>query len=97
MYLKKTTAKLADGTKVKYLHLAQNYWDSEAQCSKTNIIYSFGREDKLDKEKLKGYSDELLIEARICPICLKEDDKVTKLEKGGGCVDCPECGFSVCG
>lgn len=59
MYLKKTTAKLADGTKVKYLHLAQNYWDSEAQCSKTNIIYSFGREDKLDKEKLKGLVDSI--------------------------------------
>jgi len=53
MYLKKTTAKLADGTKVEYLHLAQNYWDSEAQTSKTKIIYSFGREDKLDIEILE--------------------------------------------
>ena len=53
MYIKKTTATLADGTKAKYLHLAQNYWDSEAQTSKTKIIHSFGREDKLDKEVLE--------------------------------------------
>ena len=53
MYLKKTTATLADGTKAKYLHLAHNYWDTEAQISKPKIIYSFGREDKLDKKVLK--------------------------------------------
>ena len=59
MYLRETISTLSDGTKVKYVQLAQNYWDSEAQCSKTNIIYSFGREDKLDKEKLKGLVDNI--------------------------------------
>lgn len=59
MYLRETTSTLADGTKVKYVQLAQNYWDSEAQCSKTNIIYSFGREDKLDKKALKRLVDSI--------------------------------------
>jgi len=50
MYLRQTTSKLADGTKVKYLQLCHNYWDKKAQYSKTKFIYSFGKEDKIDKE-----------------------------------------------
>lgn len=50
----------------------------------------------MNKEKLKSFSDEELINSRICPICLKEDDKIVKLTPGGSCFDCPECGFSVC-
>lgn len=53
MYLRQTTSKLADGTKVKYLQLCHNYWDKKAQHSKTKVIYSFGREEQVDKESLQ--------------------------------------------
>jgi hypothetical protein len=42
-----------DGSKVTYIQLAHDVWDSEAKCSKTEVIYSFGREDKLDMDSLK--------------------------------------------
>ena len=53
MYLRRTTSKLSDGTKANYLQLCENYRDKETGQSKTKVIYSFGREDKLDREKLK--------------------------------------------
>jgi hypothetical protein len=42
-----------DGSKVTYIQPAHDVWDSEAKCSKTEVIYSFGREDKLDMDSLK--------------------------------------------
>lgn len=51
MYLRKTSATTKEG-KVTYLQLAHNYWDSEAGYSKTKVIYSFGREEEVDREAL---------------------------------------------
>lgn len=59
MYLRKTTNKLADGTKVSYLQLCHNYWDKDAGYSKTKVIYSFGREDQLDREVLQRLVDSI--------------------------------------
>lgn len=59
MYLRQTSSKLADGTKVKYLQLCHNYWDKDAGYSKTKVIYSFGREDKVDKESLQRLVDSI--------------------------------------
>ena len=53
MYIRETTGTLADGSKVKYVQLCHNCWDSEAGYSKTRVIYSFGRKDKLDREVLE--------------------------------------------
>ncbi len=36
-----------------YLQLAHNYWDSEAGYSKPKVIYSFGREEEVDREALE--------------------------------------------
>ena len=80
MHLKKTTAKLADGTKAKYLHLAQSYWDPEDKTPKANIVHSFGREDKLDTEVLKRLVDSInrYLHSR------EEDYDLKKLAEKGG-------------
>lgn len=59
MYLRKTTNQLADGTKVSYLQLCHNYWDKDAGYSKTKVIYSFGREDQLDRQVLQRLVDSI--------------------------------------
>lgn len=52
MYLRKTSATTKEG-RVTYLQLAHNYWDSEAGYSKPKVIYSFGREEEVDREALE--------------------------------------------
>ncbi|MCK8824837.1 hypothetical protein MWH30_07180 [Fuchsiella alkaliacetigena] len=59
MYIRRTSRKNKDGTKITYLQLAHNEWDSEKGYSKTNIIYSFGREDQLDREALERLVDSI--------------------------------------
>jgi len=48
---------------VRYLQLAHNEWDGAAGVSRTKVIYSFGREDELDRagiERLIGSLTRLL-------------------------------------
>jgi hypothetical protein len=49
VYVKTTTRRTANGTGVRYLHLAHNEWDPAAGRSVPKILYSFGREDHLDR------------------------------------------------
>jgi Transposase DDE domain len=49
VYVKTTTRRTADGAGVRYLHLAHNEWDATAGRSVPKILYSFGREDRLDR------------------------------------------------
>jgi hypothetical protein len=44
---------------VRYLQLAHNEWDPAAKASKTKVLYSFGREDKLDVAGIKRLVDAL--------------------------------------
>ena len=53
MYVKTTSRKIKDGAEVRYLHLAHNQWDSAKQRSVPQVIYSFGREDALDRDAIK--------------------------------------------
>jgi hypothetical protein len=53
MYVKTTTRRNKDGTPVRYLHLAHNQWDQAAGRSVPKILYSFGREDQLDRAAIK--------------------------------------------
>nr|WP_205665740.1 hypothetical protein [Anoxybacter fermentans] len=46
-------------TLISYLQLCHNYWDSEAGYSKTKVIYSFGREDQLDRKVLERLVDSI--------------------------------------
>jgi hypothetical protein len=52
MYVK-TTSRKVKGGEVRYLHLAHNEWDSAARRSVPRVLYSFGREDQLDKEAVR--------------------------------------------
>lgn len=51
--MKTTVRRNADGTPVRYLHLAHNDWDPAAGRSVPKILYSFGREDHLDRPAVK--------------------------------------------
>jgi transposase len=53
MYLRRVSRKNKNGSKVVYLQLAQNEWDSKAKYAKARVIYSFGREDQLDVNALR--------------------------------------------
>ena len=52
MYVKTTTRKVKGG-EVRYLHLAHNQWDAAAHRSVPKLLYSFGREDQLDKDAVR--------------------------------------------
>jgi hypothetical protein len=49
MYLRRTQRRTKNGASVGYLQLAHNEWDAEAKQSKVRVLYSFGREDRLDR------------------------------------------------
>ena len=53
MYVKTTSRTNKDGTPVRYLHLAHNEWDPAASRSVPKVLYSFGREDALDRAAVK--------------------------------------------
>jgi len=53
VYVKASSRKTKDGQVIRYLQLAHNEWDSTAGVSRTKILYSFGREDELDKDSVK--------------------------------------------
>jgi len=52
MYVKTTTRRVKGG-QVRYLHLAHNEWDAAARRSVPKLLYSFGREDQLDKDAVR--------------------------------------------
>ena len=58
MYVKTTTRKTKSG-QVRYLHLAHNEWDAAARRSVPRLLYSFGREDELDKDAIRRLAASL--------------------------------------
>ncbi|WP_245001206.1 IS1634 family transposase [Caldalkalibacillus thermarum] len=53
MYIRRVTRKNKDGSVTAYLQLAHNEWDPKAKYAKAKVIYSFGREDELDRAILE--------------------------------------------
>ena len=49
----KTSVRTTRSGAVRYLQLAHNEWDAEAQRSRTRVLYNFGREDELDKDAVR--------------------------------------------
>jgi len=49
MYLRRTERRTKDGGAVGYLQLAHNVWDPVSKQSRVRSLYSFGREDQLDR------------------------------------------------
>ncbi|GAC1377897.1 MAG: IS1634 family transposase [Acidimicrobiales bacterium] len=62
MYVRVSTRQTKTGA-VRYLQLAHNEWDAQAGVSRTKVLYSFGREDDLDRagvQRLVGSLSRLL-------------------------------------
>lgn len=59
MYVRVSTRKNTTGRAVRYLQLAHNEWDARAGMSRTKVLYSFGREDELDRAAVKRLVDSL--------------------------------------
>jgi len=51
MYLRRTVRR-SKGAEVGYLQLAHNEWDPVSKQSKVRVLYSFGREDQLDRQAI---------------------------------------------
>jgi hypothetical protein len=49
----KTSVRTTRSGSVRYLQLAHNEWDTQAQRSRTRILHNFGREDEIDKEQVR--------------------------------------------
>lgn len=73
MFLRTTTRKNADGTRITYLQLAESAWNKRTKRSETRIIHSFGRVDspemtdklrRLAQSILKRCSPEELVEGK---------------------------------
>lgn len=59
MYLRTTQRRNIDGTPVRYLQLAHNQWDAKTGRSQTRVLYSFGREDQLDRDAIQRLINSL--------------------------------------
>src|SRR6266699_1469166 len=86
MYVRTTSRKTKDGT-VRYLQLAHSEWDAEAGISRPKILFSFGREDELDRaaiERLIGALSRLLDPAAAAALTTPGDLAFTDSRPVGG-------------
>lgn len=86
MYVRTSSRKTKDGT-VRYLQLAHSEWDAEAGISRPKILFSFGREDQLDRaaiERLIGALSRLLDPAAALTAAGPADLEVTDSRPIGG-------------
>jgi Transposase DDE domain len=57
MFVRTSSRRNKDGSKVSYLQLAHNEWDPATQTSKMRVLYNFGRAESVDRagiERLIG-------------------------------------------
>jgi hypothetical protein len=86
VYVRASSRKTKDGT-VRYLQLAHNEWDADAGISRPKILFSFGREDQLDRgaiERLIGALSRLLDPAAMFSAAGPADLEVTDSRPIGG-------------
>jgi hypothetical protein len=53
VFVRTSTRRNQDGTRVSYLQLAHNEWDPATKTSRTKVLYSFGRADQLDRAAIE--------------------------------------------
>lgn len=58
MYIRKNSRKTKSGA-ITYVQLAHNEWDPVAKYPKAKVLFTFGREDQLDKKVLEGLMSSL--------------------------------------
>ena len=86
MYVRTSSRKTKDGT-VRYLQLAHSEWDADAGVSRPKILFSFGREDQLDRaaiERLIASLSRLLDPAAATAAVAPADLEVTDSRPVGG-------------
>jgi hypothetical protein len=72
---------------VRYLQLAHNEWDAQAGVSRTRVLYSFGREDELDRpavQRLVTALSRLLDPAAAVALSAPADMTLTDARPMGG-------------
>ncbi|MGO9296017.1 MAG: IS1634 family transposase [Streptosporangiaceae bacterium] len=87
MYVRTTSRRAKDGTVVRYLQLAHNEWDAAAGISRPRILFSFGREDALDRaaiERLVTSLTRLLGPAAAAALTCPDGLAVTESRPLGG-------------
>ena len=85
-YVKTSVRTTRSGT-VRYLQLAHNEWDPEAQRSRTRVLHNFGREDEIDKEQVRrlvSALSRLLDPAEALAAAEPGELSVTASRPGGG-------------
>ncbi len=86
MYVRTSSRKTKDGT-VRYLQLAHSEWDAKAGVSRPRILFSFGREDQLDRgaiERLIAALARMLDPAAATSAARPADLEVTDSRPVGG-------------
>jgi hypothetical protein len=53
VFVRTSTRKNQDGTRVSYLQLVHNEWDPAAKTTRAKVLYSFGRADQLDRPAIE--------------------------------------------
>jgi len=52
MYIRTISRKNKDGSVVRYIQLAHNYYDKESKQTRAKVLHNFGREENVDREGL---------------------------------------------
>ena len=61
MYLRQSSQKRADGSKLRHLKIAENVWDPAKKRSRVRILYNFGRaDDPKATERLRRLARSIL-------------------------------------
>src|SRR6266567_5869641 len=87
MYVRTTSRRTKDGSAVRYLQLAHSEWEAAAGISRPKILFSFGREDELDRaaiERLIGALSRLLDPAAAAAVTMPGDLAFTDSRPVGG-------------
>lgn len=87
MYVRVSSRKNKTGQVVRYLQLAHNEWDAAAGMSRTKVLYSFGREDELDRsavQRLVTALSRLLDPAAAAVLTTPADMTLTDSRPVGG-------------
>jgi Transposase DDE domain len=53
VFVRTSTRRNQDGTRVSYLQLVHNEWDPAAKTTRAKVLYSFGRADQLDRPAIE--------------------------------------------
>jgi len=53
VFVRTSTRKNSNGTRVSYLQLVHNEWDAAAKTTRAKVLYSFGRADQLDRPAIE--------------------------------------------